>query len=119
MNSSIRVIDILNFFKYSSGKLKSRWSDTKFIELILESIKNKTILFSINEVGNLTGLIIWEEYKNEKRVHIVRFCAPNLLKFFFNKFLITCPGWKLTAHRNNKFVEYDIVRMKRLLCKIK
>lgn len=104
------VKDLVIFvLKNRKGKVCKDWSIIEITFSIMNSLKQRTLTYSLNEAGQLNGLAwgVADYSKGTLYVSNAITTEKCVLRTLIGYFDRTYPELNLTAHRHGKFVRYN------------
>lgn len=106
------VADAIQFIrKYDKNKMH-KWLDGQLALAISNAIKENCFVWSVDESGEVTGILFASMYNEAKEIHVdCIVCKPGWgkenLRRFFIYFIKNYPAFTLTSRRRERFTVYN------------
>lgn len=112
----MKIADVVKFVMANrQNKVCKEWSPYEITSSAARALKNKTLAYTTNNIGNLDG-IVWgypDYVKKELYIECILSTSKKVLPELMKYFLIIYDGWTLTAHRKGKFVKYSTKKLQK------
>lgn len=112
----MKVSDIVKFvLKNRKDKVCKDWTPYQLVYSIDAAVNNKTLSYTLDNKGNLTG-IVWgtpDWIKKQLYIDCILTTTESSLKDLLKHFIMIYEGWTLTAHRGDRFVVYNTEKLRK------
>ena len=112
----MKVADVVKYVLANRrNKVCKGWSPYQITQDIGAALQHNTFAYTVDDCGHLTG-VVWGVPDYKKRIlyiSIILVTSKESFSVLMKYFLKVYDGWTLSAHRRDRFVVYNTVKLQK------